>query len=153
MSVTLLADTPVLQIATNSDDSAWLLSKHRLVKRSRDGTLQTTVDLTTVGINAAGLLALDPFDGSVWLVDGSGKGVVHLNAQGQSIGKWDAPGIVRALALGLDETVWLLGNKQLWHFASSGTQLAAIDLHMYTQVEPKLLVADSIGQKADIFDA
>lgn len=144
-SATLVTDALILQLAVNADDSAWLLSRNSLTKKARGGAVQATIDLKTVGINNAGLLALDPFDGSVWLSDSGGMQIVHLNAQGQKITDWSAPDSIRAMTLGVDETIWILGNKQVWQFSPAGRQLLTIDLHPFAKTEPKMLAVDSIG--------
>ena len=142
----------------NADGSVWALSKKRLTQYAFGGTVLVDLDLKNLSLKDADFLALDGFDGTLWLAEGKGddekddddddgkaKRIVHLDAQGKPLGSFTSPGKLRALALGLDQTLWLLGNKQLWHFAASGALLAAIDLKPFTKEEPKLLAVDAIG--------
>jgi len=128
------------------DGSAWVLVASRLLNYNESGVPQVDLDLKTLGLQNPSSLTLDPYDATLWLFDG--KALLRLGAAGQALNTWQAPGVVRTLALGVDENVWVLGNKQVWRFDSQGTILASQDLTGLLKEEPKFLAVDSLGDAA-----
>jgi len=142
----LLVSSPgrVQALAINHQDGgAWILVGSRLLKLNENGVPQADVDLKSLGIQNPGGLTLNPYDESLWLADG--RTILRLGAAGQALSTWKAPGVVRTLALGLDENIWVLGNKRLWRYSPQGTFLTAQDLTGLVKEEPKLLAVDSLG--------
>ena len=133
-----------LQIAASSDDSVWALYRDRVDKRDRSGALLASIPLSPLTVSSADFLALDANSKTIWIADSGASRIVQLNAQGQLLKSWNLPGNIRALALGLDDTVWALGNKRLWQFRWDGTTLRDLDLHAVTHAEPKMLAVDSL---------
>lgn len=145
-------------LAVSADGSAWALGKKHLVKYALNGTVANDIVLKDIGLKSAGYLALDGRDQSLWIAEGKGddenddddsdghaKRIVRLDGAGQRAQDFASPGRIRALVLGLDQSLWLLGNKTLWHYSRAGNQLAAIELKPLTNGTPKLLALDPLG--------
>ena len=148
----------IRSLAANADGSVWTLSKKRLTQYALNGAVVVDLDLKVLSLKSADTIALDSRDGSLWVAegkdddekddddnDGHAKRIVRLNAAGQRVQDFASPGRIRAMALSLDQSLWLLGNKTLWHYAQSGERLAAIDLKPITKDKPKLLALDALG--------
>ena len=125
------------------DGSAWVLVASRLLNYNESGVPQVDLDLKTLGLQNPSSLTLDPYDATLWLFDG--KTILRLGPAGQALNTWQAPGVVRTLTLGVDENIWVLGDKQIWRFDSQGTILASQDLTGSLKEEPKFLAVDSLG--------
>ena len=93
---------------------------------------------------AAPIIAVNPYDNSVWLVDQ--KTALRLDANGRPLFSIPAPGAnARQIQIAPDESLWILGNKQLTHYSPSGSMIENFDLHAVTTAEPKYFVIDAIG--------
>ncbi len=145
-------------LIANADGSVWSMSKKRLSKYAFNGALIIDLDLKSLGLKSADHAALDSRDGSLWVAegkeddeaedddgDGRAKRIVRLNGMGQRVQDFTSPGRIRALALGLDQSIWMLGNKTLWHYARSGERLSSIELKTVTKDKAKLLAIDKLG--------
>lgn len=127
------------------DQSVWILSGDILYKRSSAGALILQATLASLGASGANQLLLDTHDGSLWLATGNKSSVVHVSSTGALLTSIATPSGTAQIALALDRTLWVLGQKILQHFTSSGTLLASIDTKSITNGEPKLVQVDSIG--------
>jgi PKD repeat protein len=144
--VQTVAVKDVQSLAMNgSDCSVTALMKKQLARFDGNGMLLQTIDLQSLnkGLGDVQQLVIDPFDNSVWLHDE--KTVVHLNANGQFTGSFITPSAIRSTVLAMDESIWMLGNKQLSHYSAKGALLASQDLKKLIDPEPKLLAIDSVG--------
>lgn len=126
------------------EGAAWALSGNRLFKINQAGVAQVDLDLKGLGIQFPTGLTFNPYERSLWLADG--KTLLKLGPEGQALGNWVAPGIVRTLALGVDENLWALGNKQLWRYSGQGALVASQNLTGLLKEEPKFLAVDSLGE-------
>src|SRR6266571_851632 len=125
------------------DGNAWVLLGSRLLKMSEDGAALADIDLKSLGIQFPKGLTLDPYDASVWLADG--KTLLRLESSGQALNTWQAPGVVRTLALSADENAWVLRDKRLWRYTPQGALMVSQDLTGLLNEEPKFVAADSLG--------
>ncbi len=145
-------------LAGGQDGALWALSKKRLARLKADGTAYFDVELKSLSLKGADYLALNGRDGAVWLAegkeddedeydegDGKSKRVVRVDGVGQRAADFTAPGRIHALALGLDNSFWLLGKQKLWHYSPAGIQLSQIDLKPISKEKLTLLAVDSIG--------
>ena len=157
VALTLKADD-VRSLAVNVDGSVWALSKKRLTKYVVSGAIATDIELKALSLKSADHVALDSRDGTLWVAegkeddenedddgDGHAKRIVRLDSAGQSVQNFTSPGRIRAMVLGLDQSLWLLGNKTLWHYSRAGERLAAIELKPITTHKSKLLALDALG--------
>lgn len=133
-------------MASDSQGAVWVTADKQLLKLSAGGSTGFQADLKTVGLQSASALAVDPFDGSLWATDG--KALVLLDANGTRLGSYAAPfADIRQAALGLDQSLWLLGNKRLARVARSGRLLASFDLRSVAHSEPKFLAVDDLRNR------
>lgn len=89
-------------------------------------------------------LALDPRGRHLWVVGKDAFVRVALPDRSPTAFAFDG-NKARAVGAGLDGSLWVLGNKELWHYSAQGALLANIDLHPLATAEPKLLAVDSLG--------
>jgi hypothetical protein len=132
------------RLAVDGKGAAWLATDTEVAKFDADGGTRLQSTLKAFGLAPQPIIAVDPFDDSVWLADS--KIVLHLDANGQRLATLETPlADVRQVRAGLDQSVWLLGNKQLANVAATGAILAAVDLHQLVGAEPKDFVVDDLG--------
>jgi len=133
-------------IAMNGQDCGlWVLGRTELRRHDVSGALVLTVPLQAIDrrLDLATHLAVDPYDGSVWLA--GDRILAHLSSTGTLLALPAFEGNVRGLAVALDQSAWLLGNKQISRFSAVGTALPAIDLKLVVASEAKRLAVDSIA--------
>ncbi|OGB22595.1 MAG: hypothetical protein A3I66_09940 [Burkholderiales bacterium RIFCSPLOWO2_02_FULL_57_36] len=133
-------------LAMNGQDcGVWALDNKSLMRYDANGDLQTRIELGAIDkkLGGADQLAVDPHDGSVWIAEH--KQLIHLSSTGVKIGESPLNGPVRTIAIALDRSVWVLGNKQLWQFNAQGGLIATIDLHKLVTSAPKFLAIDNLG--------
>ena len=157
VAITVKVDD-VRSLAVNADGSVWALRKDHLTRYGLNGGVATDIELKILGLKNADQIALDGRDGSLWLgegkdadeseddtTDGHAKRIVRLDATGQRVQDFNSPGRIRAMVLGLDQSLWLLGNKTLWHYSRAGERLSVIDFKPITHDKAKLLALDPLG--------
>jgi hypothetical protein len=132
-------------LAAMADGEVWVAGDKRLVMLAADGTTQRELDLKSLGLEGEASLLLNPYDQGIWIA--SGKNLLHLDASGQLVGRGVLPSVGRAAILGLDEHVWVLGNKEVWRYSRQGKLVASQDLHGLIKEEPKLLAVDSLHNR------
>jgi hypothetical protein len=130
-------------LAATADGEVWVVGDKRLLKVAANGTTPIELDAKSLGLGGAVSVLLNPYDLSLWLA--SGKSMFHLDANGQMIGKATLPAVSRAVDLGVDEYLWVLGNKELWRYSPQGKLVASYDLHTLLKEEPKYIAVDTLG--------
>lgn len=144
ISHTVLFDHVRSMAVDGSSGGVWAASDKYLVRFDATGAMQLNLDLNQVGLNKIEQISANVYDGSAWVsVDDA---IVHFDRQGNLLGKWGTKNI-RQIAVSLDESVWLLGNKNLSRVSTLGSVLGSWDLHAAVHPEPKYLALDSIGDR------
>ena len=134
----------IASLAVDSQRAAWIVTTKQVSKFAADGSTLFQADLSMIGLMGAPTIAVDPYDNSVWLVDQ--KTALRLDANGRTIVSIPAPGAsARQIQIAPDESLWILGNKQLTHYSPSGSMIENFELHAITTAEPKYFVVDTIG--------
>ena len=134
----------IASLAVDSQSAAWIVTAKQVSKISFDGTTQFQSDLRALGLKEAPTIAVNPYDNSVWLVDQ--KTALRLDVNGRTLTSISLAGTdVRQIQVAQDESLWILGNKQLAHYSPSGLLIAGFDLHAIANAEPKYFVVDDIG--------
>ena len=110
------------------DNSLWALLPDQLIKYDAQGATLLHIGLKALAnnFNAAGSLALDPSDDSVWIA--GGNNIFHLDANGQILAGFNSPAIVQDIALAQDQTLWVLGRNQLLHYSPQSGLLGSANL-------------------------
>ena len=102
----------------------------------------------------------DPFDGSLWLSDE--RRIIQVSAAGKPVGVgFNAPGSIRRLVIGLDQSLWVLGRRHVWNLDRAGNLKSEYPLNRHLASPPwvkalKLVVTDCDAQSATLrlpFDA
>ena len=126
----------IASLAVDSQRAAWIVTTKQVSKFAADGSTLFQADLSMIGLMGAPTIAVDPYDNSVWLVDQ--KTALRLDANGRTIVSIPAPGAsARQIQIAPDESLWILGNKQLTHYSPSGSMIENFELHAITTAEPK----------------
>ena len=81
------------------------------------------VDLAGPGFGAAIMTATDAYDDSVWVATDASL-LLHFARDGSLRHGTTLPARAAALATDLDQSAWLVANRELLHFARDGTWLA-----------------------------
>ena len=133
-------------IAMNGQDCGlWKLDNKRLRRHDATGVLQQEISLAAIHkklVNAA-QLAVDPYDGSVWVLD---KNVLaHLSSMGSLLSLHDSDGATEAAIVGQDQSVWVLDDKRILRFGATGAALPSVELNGAIRGNPKHLAFDEVG--------
>ena len=154
-----LRASDIRSLAAAPDGSVWALQRKRLKHYGPSGEVLVDLDLKFLNVNGAGLTALDPRDNSLWIVEGGDvdedgqheehagrfKRAIRINSFGRLVQDIAIPSHIRAIVVGLDQSLWLLGKTMLWNYARTGEQLSAIDLKAVAKEKVRLFATDAIG--------
>lgn len=125
------------------DGGAWIVAKGKLLRHEVAGSPAWSLDLAPL-LKQPAFLALDPRGHHLWVV--GKEAFLRLALPDRSAATFAFDGNkVRAVGAGLDGSLWVLGNKELWHYSAQGALLARVDLNPLVTPEPKLLAVDSLG--------
>lgn len=129
-----------------SDCGVWAVSEKQLYRfdAAANQTFKLALKSLSKPLDDTSRLAVDPLDNSVWLSDD--KTLVHMNANGQQLGSVNTAGNIKGIVVELDQTVWVLGGQQIWHYSAQGVLIASQDLNKLLRADPKYLAFDSLGQ-------
>lgn len=108
----------VLALAADADGQVWAVANGTLQHYSKDAIKDLTLRLQQLNLLQANSLRIDAHDGSVWVSDGAA--LVHVNRAGRVSDKQLAPQTLFDQAVGLDQTLWLLGDKTLSQYGTQG---------------------------------
>jgi hypothetical protein len=146
VSLTISLLDPSRLVMSAGDCGVWAVFKHdrRLLHFDAGGAPLQDLRIGQIDPRLGDIDALqvDPFDDSLWLNDG--QRVSHLSSNGQLIGGFSAPGSVRGLRVAQDQSLWLLGRHDLWHFDSQGALIAAYPLSRHLSSDARFFALDSI---------
>lgn len=133
-------------LAVDAKDGGMLaLTEKKILKFSSGGVKLWEKVLADIGLSEGKRLAANPYDGSLWLA--SDKKLVRLDAAGRQMHAWSVPGSIKRIALALDESLWLLGESQIWQYSPSGALLDSRSLSGLFSTEAKRLAVDTLGKR------
>ena len=129
-----------------ADGSAWLLADRRLQKYDRSGILKQVIDLRSLSrkLDEPKYLLLNPHDSSLWVA--GEKTVLRLDAGGKLVGETTLTESIRAAALGLDDHLWLVTEKQLVRLSPGLVVQASQNLRSLLS-SPRQVAGDSLGNR------
>lgn len=136
------------RLIMNAEDcGVWVLDKleRTLLRFNAEGAFERLIHVADlgVGLDVVDRLHVNPYDGSLWITDN--WRVAHVSAGGELLGNFAAPGEVRRMAVALDQTLWLLGKKDLWRFDAKGTLLASYPLGRHLIGDARYFAVDSLA--------
>lgn len=123
-----LSDQAAAIAVDTRDKSIWVLSNTVIYKYDSSFGLQFSHDLTglyrtatssNAAFPSAEHLAIDPYDGAVWI--SAGKNILHLKDDGSVLQAWSADNIIDDIELGVDEYLWVLTSKNVVQLNKFGT--------------------------------
>ena len=104
------------------------------------------VDLAGRGFGAAIMTAPDAYDGSVWVATDASL-LLHFARDGSLRHGTTLSAPAAALATDLDQSAWLVANRELLHFARDGTWLATRALGLGDDESVTSLVIDALRDR------
>src|SRR6185437_2935229 len=104
------------------------------------------VDLVGRGFGAAIMTATDAYNGSVWVATDASL-LLHFARDGSLRHGTTLTAPVAALATDLDQSAWLVANRELLHFARDGTWLATRALGLGDDASVTSLVIDALRDR------
>ena len=136
----------VRAVSARDDRSAWVAAGDAVRLLSQDGHVLVDIDTAGAGFGRAELIATNVYDGSVWistdqsvLLHFAGDGVLE---QGTTLAtKADA------IAIDLDESVWVAASDRLLHFSSDGQWLRTQPLAIATDERVTALATDALRER------
>src|SRR5205814_1220198 len=137
-------DAPIRAIAAVQSGGAWVLNDKQLIVLPPLGNASLAIELAQLQLREPRLLALDPYDGTLWLVDAQQR-VNHLGPNADLILRFQVAEPVLGIALAQDQTLWLASARQVWHYSASGQHLGSFGLSNEFRERPARLAVDSIG--------
>ena len=130
--VTTLPLSEVKALAVDAKDgSVLVLTKKKILKFSASGVNLLEKTLRDFGLGEGKQFAANPYDGSVWIA--SEKKLVRLDSQGRQLSAWSAQGQIKNIAIALDESLWVLGESQAWHYNPSGALIESRSLYWFIE--------------------
>ncbi|MEP6679686.1 MAG: Ig-like domain-containing protein, partial [Betaproteobacteria bacterium] len=139
--------TGVTALAPARRGGTWALAANQLIFVSTDGRHPLRIDVAQLGYGRGTMLAADPFDDSAWVVT-SQRLLAHFDKEGRRLGAYTLPAQPQALAIALDQSVWIAGPRGLWRFSHAGLLAPAPDVPL-TPVETVAGMAiDSLAGRA-----
>jgi len=134
-----LEQKPIALAVDPTDNTLWVLGKHELFKLDANTNRLLDIDLKELskntknahgerkedkhkkdkGLDRAELLALNPYDQSVWIA--GEKSLLHLDKDGTLLQSTALPNKIRAIALSLDKTLWVMGERHIWQAQAGGS--------------------------------
>lgn len=140
---------PYRLVMNAADCGVWALDKgednRRLLRYNAEGVLEREIRVRSLEprLDTVERFHIDPYDGSLWIADE--RRLAHVSPSGQFLGSFTAPGEVRGMAVALDQSLWVLGKRELWRFDAQGTLLASHTLGPHLASDGRDFAVDSVG--------
>ncbi|MFZ5531826.1 MAG: Ig-like domain-containing protein, partial [Pseudomonadota bacterium] len=131
------------------DHSLWALTETRLMQFSVAGIVMINTSLASY-LDAGDTNykpVLNPYGGNLWV--GAGKTLLRLNPQGTPDIHTRLPDVIRQLAMGFDETLWVLTQKELISFSPAGQvtrRNTLVSLGFTATNKPESIAVDALGK-------
>ena len=134
------------EVAATADGGAWVETADRLWFIGRDGQTRGGLALVEGGYGTTRQLAVDPYDGTAWIATRS-RLLLHVDAEGTLLAGTTLPALPDAIALALDQSVWVLAGGALLHHAHDGRWLETRPVPALSPTQPAAIAADSLGSR------
>lgn len=124
---------------------AWILARDKLLRHEANGAPAWSLDVAPL-VGKPAFLSVDPRGHHLWVVGKDRLLRLAIADRSTTAHVFDGDK-VRAVDTALDGSLWVLGNKELFHHSAQGVLLAAIDVRPMASSEPRLLVVDSLRDR------
>jgi hypothetical protein len=136
------------RLLMNAEDcGVWTLDRQdrRILRFSPQGELEREIRVRDLDpkLDEVEQLHLDSYDGSLWVTNG--RRIIHVSASGERLGSVSAPSEIQQVQLALDQTLWVLGKHDLWHFDTAGKRFATYSLGHHLAGDARYFAIDNIG--------
>jgi len=139
-------DTDVRAVSARGDGSVWIAAGDAVQLLAQDGHVERWIDTTDSGFGQAELLATNVYDGSVWVTTDQSL-LLHFAHDGVLEQGTTLVSKADAIAIDLDESVWLAANDQLLHFSPDGQWLRTEPLDLATGERAIALARDALRDR------
>lgn len=145
-----LSDQAIAIAVDTRDKGVWVLSNTDIYKYDASFGLQFSSNLTSLYRSAtasnaafpnAEHLAIDPYDGTVWI--SAGKNILHVTPEGVVAQTWSAKNVIDDIELGIDEYLWVLTSKEVIQLSKFGVPANTIPLDVAKQ-NPRFQSVDNL---------
>ena len=132
--------------AGRDDGSAWVATDSSVRLLSQQGTVELEIDMAGDGYGAPNLIATDVYDGSVWITTDQLL-LLHFAADGRLEQGTTLAATADALAIDLDESVWVAAKDRLLHFSSDGEWLRTQGLGLADGERVNAVASDALRER------
>ncbi len=133
-------------VAATGDGGIWTVTPGLLRFVDRDAVIRGSVPLLDSGYGAGVTIAVDPFDGSAWLVTRA-KLLLHVGPDGAVLAGTTLQAVPDAVAIALDQSLWLLSGSELSHHAQDGRWLETRSIPNALGTGGGTIAVDSLGER------
>lgn len=133
-------------VAATGDGGIWTVAPGLLRFVDRDAVVRGSILLLDGGYGAGVTIAVDPFDGSAWLVTRA-KLLLHVTPDGALLAGTTLPAVPDAVAIALDQSLWLLSGNELAHHAQDGRWLETRSIPNALAAGGRTIAVDSLGER------
>jgi len=125
--IDLITKPDALAVDRDSGD-VWLLLNRHLVRLSVQGNELVDVDVSRLrpDIDHPEFLTISPYGGSPWVAGGTE--VIKFSSAGQPLAYWRAQRKIDGIALDVDDSLWVLADRQIHHLSVDGVPLTSLNL-------------------------
>lgn len=120
----------------------WAVTETTLYRVTDGGQIFVAANLSGIGLRDAKRIALNPYDGSFWLANSTR--LARFRHDGALLGTYATPAPLKALYLSHDESVWAVGEAQLWRYSAGGGLLSSVALNSLLSEQAKHLAVDAV---------
>ena len=140
-------DADVRAVSPRDDGSAWVAVGNAVRLLSSRRTVRLDIDTAGAGYGTAELIATDVYDGSVWVTTDQLL-LLHFASDGVLEQGTTLATKADAMAIDLDESVWVAANDRLLHFSSDGQWLGTQPLALAADERVTALARDALRERA-----
>lgn len=140
------------EAAVTGDGGIWTLTPGLLRYVDRDAVVRASISLLEGGYGAGAKIAVDPYDGSAWLVTRS-RLLLHLKSDGALLAGTTLQAVPDAVGIALDQSLWLLSGSELSHHAQDGHWLETRTIPQVLGTGGGTIAVDSLGERLWIIGA
>ena len=130
-------------VSALDEGSAWVSTGDAMRLVSQDGHVRAEVDMTGAGFGQAESIAANTYDGSVWATTDELL-LLHFARDGLLEQGTTLATKADAIAVALDESVWVATGDQLLHFSSDGQWLQTQPLSLAAGERVAALAPDAL---------
>jgi len=144
VDISIAIDHPLKALASDDDGNVWCAFSSRLTKFDAAGATLIDLDLAQLNGNVKHprFLAVNPYRGSVWVA--SNHDVMLITKGGEKTAEWHAGADIEGIALDIDESLWVMGHRELAHISPSGALLHSVSIDKKVP-DPNLIAVDGLG--------